>query len=95
MPEIKQISGLIILCTGIAIQEMKAQELALQNGLKKTYDDLCKANIVGRRVSALPVKFLNIGTSRAKENFSGIKLRKKYSAMKSYMNNTLAPLSRK
>jgi hypothetical protein len=100
MPEIKQISALLILVTGIAIQELKvisqkAQELAFQTGLKKTYDDLCKDNIVGKRVTALPFKFLNIGTSRAKECLSGIKLRKKYSAMKSYMNNTLSPLYRK
>ena len=98
--EAKQISALIILVTGIAVQDLKVisrktQDLCFSKGLEKSYNDLCKDVILGKRVSALPFKFLNIGTGRAKEIMTGTKLRKKYSAMKSYMNNTLAPLWRR
>ena len=98
--EIKQISALVILVTGIAIQEMeiisqKTQELIFVKTLEKSYNDLCRDNTIGKRVSSLPLNFLIIGTGRAKEVLTRIKIRKKYSAMKSYMNDALAPLWRR
>ena len=91
--EIKQISALVILVTGIAIKEMKiisqkTQELIFVKTLEKSNNDLCRDNTIGKRVSSLPLNFLIIGTDRAKEVLT---IRKKYSAMESYMNNALAP----
>lgn len=98
--EIKQISGLILLKCGLGVQECKVisqkmQEDYLSKNLEKVYTRLSQDPIVGRRVIAIPFKFLNLATSRSKEVLSGSKLRKRYSAMKTYINNTLSPLWRK
>lgn len=93
-------TGLIILKCGLAIQEGPVisqilQEDSFTKNFEKVYSMLCKDPLLGERVSAIPLRFLNIGTGKAKEIMSGIKLRKKYSQMKSYMNNTLSVLWRK
>ncbi len=98
--EVKQISGLIILSCGLGIAEKKTcsqimQEEEFFTTFDKVYEKLSNDALVGRRVSIIPLQFLKIGTSTAKEVLNGKKLRKKYSAMKSYMNNTLSPLWRK
>ena len=98
--EIKQLSGLVILKTGLGVQEckimsQKAQDDAYVKNLKTNYDALKLDAIYGGRITAVPLKFLSIGTSRAKEVMSGNILRKRYSAMKSYINNVLTPLWRK
>ena len=98
--EIKQISGLILLKCGLGVQECKVisqklQEDYLSKNLEKVYTRLSQDPIIGRRVIAIPFKFLNIATSRSKEVLTGSKLRKRYSAMKTYINNTLSPLWRK
>ena len=95
--EIKQISALITLKTGLEVQvckiiSQKAQEDAYTKNFSKVYEELTTDSIHGGRVKVIPLKFLNIGTSRAKELMSGSVLRKRYSAMKSYINNTLTPL---
>ena len=95
--EIKQISALITLKTGLGVQvckiiSQKAQEDAYTKNFSKVYEELTTDSIYGGRVNVVPLKFLNIGTSRAKESMSGSVLRKRYSAMKSYINNTLTPL---
>ena len=98
--EIKQISGLILLKCGLGVQEckiisQKMQEDYLVKNLEKVYTKLSQDPFVGRRVIAIPYKFLNIATSCSKEILSGSKLRKRYSAMKTYINNTLSPIYRK
>lgn len=98
--EIKQISALVILKTGLAVQELKIitqkiQENYFLKNVEACYNKLSKDPIIGKRVSAIPFKFLTIGTSRAKEEMTGVKYRKLYSVMKSYINNTLSPLWRK
>jgi hypothetical protein len=95
--EIKQLSGLIILKTGLGVAEcrimsQKALEDAYSKNLKTTYESLKLDAIYGGRITVVPLKFLNIGTSKAKEIMSGSVLRKRYSSMKSYINNTLTPL---
>jgi hypothetical protein len=97
--EIKQLSALIILKCGLGVQEckiisQKMQEDHFSKNFVKVYDRLTKDPIIGRRMSGIPVKFLNIGTSKSREIMSGSILRKRYSAMKSYMNNTLTYLWR-
>ena len=98
--EIKQISGLVILSCGLGIAEKKTcsqimQENDFFSSFEKVYEKLCNDVIIGSRVKRIPLHYLNIGTGKAKELLSGKKLRKKYSAMKSYMNNILSPLWRK
>ena len=98
--EIKQLSGLVILKTGLGVQEckimsQKAQDDAYSKHLKDNYEALKLDAIYGGRITVVPLKFLSIGTSRAKEIMSGSILRKRYSAMKSYINNVLTPLWRK
>ena len=98
--EVKQISGLIILTCGLGVAEKKTcsqimQEEEFFTTFDRVYEKLSNDAIVERRVANIPIQFLKIGTSTAKEFLSGKKLRKKYSAMKSYMNNTLSPLWRK
>ncbi len=93
--EIKQVAGLIILKCGLGIAEGPVlsqilQEDTFSKKFEKVYLTLCKDPIIGKRVSSIPMKFLNIGTGKAKEIMTGIKLRKKYSQMKTYMNNTLS-----
>ena len=84
--EVKQISALIIMSCGLGIAEQKTcsqimQEEAFFSNFEKMYKKLCQDALVGRRVIAIPMNYLNIGTSKAKEILSGKKLRKKYSAM--------------
>ena len=98
--EIKQISALIILSTGLGLQEMKTctqimQESYFFANFEKVYDKLWNDTIIGKRVSNIPINYVNIGTGKAREVISGKQLRKKYSAMMSYTNNTLSPLWRK
>lgn len=98
--EIKQVSALVLLKCGLGVQECKVisqkmQEDYLFKNYEKVYTKLTQDVIIGRRVTAVPLRFLCIGTSRSKEILSGSTLRKRYSAMKSYMNNTLSPLWRK
>jgi hypothetical protein len=95
--EVKQIAGLIILSCGLGVAEKKTcsqimQEEEFFSTFDKVYEKLSQDVLVGKRVATIPLK---VGTSTAKEVLSGKKLRKKYSAMKSYMNNTLSPLWRK
>ena len=95
--EIKQVSGLIILKCGLGVQECKFISQKLQDdyfskNLEKVYTRLSQDSIIGKRVIAIPFKFLNLSTSRSREVLTGSKLRKRYSAMKTYINNTLSPL---
>ena len=95
--EIKQISGLILLKCGLGVQECKVisqkmQEDYLSKNIEKVYTRLTQDPIIGKRVIAIPFKFLNVATSVSREILSGSKLRKRYSAMKTYINNTLSPL---
>lgn len=97
--EIKQLSALIILKCGLGVQEskiisQKMQEDHFYKNFDRVYEILTKDAIIGSRLVAVPLKFLNIGTGRAREIMSGTILRKRYSAMKSYMNNTLSYLWR-
>ena len=98
--EIKQMAGLIILKCGLGIAEGPVQSQILQEqsfskNFEKVYAFMCKDPIIGKHLSMVPLKFLNIGTSKAKEIMTGIKMRKKYSQMKTYMNNTLSVIWRK
>ena len=98
--EIKQVSGLIILKCGLGVQECKVISQKLQDdyfskNLEKVYTRLSQDPIIGKRSIAIPFKFLNLATSRSREVLTGSKLRKRYSAMKTYINNTLSPLWRK
>lgn len=98
--EIKQVSGLVILKCGLGIAEGPCisqilQEDTFLKNFAKVHEALTKDPIIGKRVAAVPVKFLNIGTSKAKEVMTGPNLRKKYSQMKSYINNTLSVIWRK
>ena len=95
--EVKQIAGLVILKCRLGIAESPAQSQILPDEnfsktFKLVYEALCKNVSIGKRVAAVPLIFLNIGTSKAKEIMTGTKMRKKYSVMKSYMNNTLSVL---
>ena len=71
------------------------QENDFFSSFEKVYEKLCKDTLIGSRVAIIPLEYLNIGTSKAKELLNWKKLRKKYRAKKSYMNNTLSPLWRK
>ena len=95
--EIKQIQGLIICKCGLYVQ-MKAN---CSQGLQETifvkefpvfYETMRIHPILGSRVSKIPLIFLTVGTSKATETLNGEKLRKKYSTMKSYINNALTPI---
>lgn len=95
--EIKQLQGLIIAKCGLSIQESTTcpqltQENAFTRDFPLFYEVLKRDPILGRRVSKIPLKFLTVGTSRAFEIINGEKMRKKYSSMKTYMNNTLSPI---
>ena len=97
--EIKQISGLILLKCGLGVQECKVisqkmQKDYLSKNIEKVYTRLTQDPIISKRVIAIPFKFLNVATSVSRETLSGSKLRKRYSAMKTYINNTLSPLWR-
>jgi hypothetical protein len=95
--EIKQIQGLIICKCGLYVQ----MKTTCSQGLQETlfvkefpvfYEKMRKHPILGSRVSKIPLIFLTVGTSKATETLNGEKLRKKYSTMKSYINNTLTPI---
>lgn len=95
--EIKQLQGLIIAKCGLAIQESSTcpqllQENAFTRDFPLFYEAFTKDPILGSRVSKIPLKFLTVGTSRAFEIINGEKMRKKYSTMKTYMNNNLTPI---
>lgn len=84
---------------GLGVQENKIMSHKMQEDhftkhFIIVYDKLSIDATVGSTVKNIPMKFLNIGTSKAKEIMSGVVLRKRYSAMKSYINNTLSPLWR-
>lgn len=98
--EIKQISGLIVCRLGLGIAEgpqipQKIQEEQFVNNFEAMYNRLCKDVIIGQRVSKIPLKYLNIPHSQAIEIIGGEKMRKRYSTMKTYMNNVLSPLWRR
>jgi hypothetical protein len=98
--EIKQITALIILKSGLCLAERPSmsqihQEHHLFEDYEKVYRQLCQDVIIGKRVSAIPLKFVNISTSKADEVMSGYGIRKKYSTFKSYINNTLTVIWRK
>jgi hypothetical protein len=67
--EITQISALIILKSGLCLAERRSmsqihQEHHLFEDYEKDYRQLCQDVIIGRRVSAIPLKFVNISTSK-------------------------------
>ena len=98
--EIKQISELILLKCGLGVQECKIisekmQEDNLSKNIEKVYTRLTQDPIIRKWVIAIPFKFLNVATSVSRYILSGSKLLKRYSAMKTYINNTLSPLWRK
>lgn len=98
--EVKQITALIILKNGLSLAEKPAMTQILQEdylfkNFETVYKTLCKDVIIGKRVASIPLKFLNISTSKADEVLSGSNIRKKYSTFKSYINNTLTVLWRK
>lgn len=95
--EIKQLQGLIIAKCGLTIQETSScpqlsQDNAFARDFPIFYETLCKDPILGKRVSKIPLKFLTVGTSTAFEIINGEKMRKKYSTMKTYINNSLTPI---
>jgi hypothetical protein len=97
--ELKQMTALVILKCGLGIAEgptvpQIVQEEKFKENFTKVYELLRKDPLIGQRMSLVPLKFLNI-TSTASEIMSGVQMRKKYSELKSYMNNTLTPLWRK
>ena len=63
--------------------------------IEKVYSRPTQDPIIGKGVIAIPLKFLNVATSVSRETLSGSKLRKRHSAMKTYINNTLTTLWRK
>jgi hypothetical protein len=98
--EVKQMAALVILKCGLGIAEGPTigqihQEENFFNNFPKVYEALCRDPIIGNRISLVPLKFLNIGKSTSVEIQTGLKLRKKYSELKAYMNNTLTAIWRK
>ena len=71
------------------------QEEKFKENFTKVYELLRKDPLIGQRMSLVPLKFLNITKRTASEIMSGVQMRKKYSELKSYINNTLTPLWRK
>lgn len=95
--EIKQIQGYIICRCGLSIQEgptmpQKLQEDTFFREFPSFYERSCKDPLLGKRISKIPLKYLTVVTSKATDTISGEKMRKKYSSMKTYMNNTLSPI---
>ena len=95
--EIKQLQGLVLAKCGLTIQETSfcpqlLQDDAFVRDFPIFYEGLTKHPTLGRRVKAVPLKFLQVGTSRAIEIINGERMRKKYSAMKTYINNVLTPI---
>ena len=95
--EIKQLQGLVLAKCRLTIQETSfcpqlLQDDAFVRDFPIFYEGLTKHPTLGRRVKAVPLKFLQVGTSRAIEIINGERMRKKYSAMKTYINNVLTPI---
>lgn len=95
--EIKQIQGLLICQCGLSIQSKSyctqtAQDELFVFNFPLFYDIWCKDPVLGSRVSKIPLLYLTVGTSKAMETITGEKMRKKYSSMKTYINNTLTPI---
>lgn len=95
--EIKQIQGLIICKCGLYVQAKSSTPQGLQETLfvkefPNFYELMCKDPILGNRVRKIPLLYLTVGTSKATETLNGEKLRKKYSTMKTYINNVLSPI---
>jgi hypothetical protein len=95
--EIKQIQGLVICQCGLLIQTQScctqtAQEALFVRDFPINYEKFCRHPILGARVKNVPFIYLTVGTSTATEILNGEKLRKKYSSMKTYINNTLTPI---
>ena len=95
--EIKQIQGLLICQCGLSIQSKSycaqtAQDELFVINFPLFYDIWCKDPVLGSRVSKIPLLYLTVGTSKAMETITGEKMRKKYSSMKTYINNTLTPI---
>ena len=68
--EVKQITALLILKSGLCLAEGPAltqilQEDMLFKNYEKVYKQLRQDVIIGKRVAAIPLKFLNISTSKA------------------------------
>jgi hypothetical protein len=98
--ELKQMTALVILKCGLGIAEgptvpQIVQEEKFKENFNKVYELLRKDPLIGQRMSLVPLKFLNITKSTASEIMSGVQMRKKYSELKSYMNNKLTPLWKK
>jgi hypothetical protein len=98
--EIKQISGLIVCRLALGIAEgpqilHKKQDEEFVNNFEAMYNRLCDDVIIGQRVKKISLKYLHIPHSQATEINSGEKMRKRYSSMKTYMNNLLSPLWRR
>lgn len=98
--EVKQITALLILKSGLCLAESPVMSQILQEDFllrnyEKVYKQLSQDAIIGKRVSAIPFKFLNIATSKAVDVMSGLNIRKKYSTHKGYINNTLSVLWRR
>ena len=97
MAEIKQIQGLLICKCGIYISIQSYCTQTTQDGLYVKnfpvfYDVWSRDPVLGNRVSKIPFVYLTVGTSRATEVINGDKMRKKYSSMKTYINNVLTPI---
>ena len=97
MSEIKQIQALVICQCGLYIQAQScctqtAQDAFFVRDFPVNYERFCKHPILGNRVKKIPFVYLTVGTSTSTEILNGEKLRKKYSTMKTYINNTLTPI---
>ena len=97
LAEIKQIQGLLICKCGLTIQAQSYCTQTTQDGLFvrnfPIFYDVCSRDpILGSRVSKIPFVYLTVGTSKATEVINGDKMRKKYSSMKTYINNVLTPI---
>lgn len=93
-------AALVLLKCGLGIAEGPTiaqiiQEESFSRNFQKVYESLCSDPIIGGRITLVPLKFLNLGKSTAREVMTGLQMRKKYSEMKTYMNNTLSAIWRK
>jgi hypothetical protein len=98
--EVKQMTALVIIRNGLCIAELPPMTQILQEdyffkNFEEGYNQLCEDVIIGKRMKGIPLKFLNISTSKSDELMSGVNLRKKYSTFKTYINNTLTLLWKK
>ena len=95
--EIKQIQGLVICQCGLLIQSQScctqsAEEALFVRDFPINYEKFCRHPILDAHVKKIPSIYLTVATSTASEILNGEKLRKKYSSMKTYINNTLTPI---